>query len=403
MSTKAYIVYTVALAVLVAWGCKKPYAPVAIVSNNSYLVVEGLINSGTDSTYIKMTRTTPLSSANTPTPELNATVTIEGDNNTTYPLQETGNGMYVSATLGLTTTAKYRLRIQTSNNEQYLSDFVEAKDTPDIDSLGYTVLNGGIQYYVSTHDPKNNTRYYRWDFTETYGYLALEPSSYLVGDDGYPALRINQSDKIYECYKTQQSNQILLSNSVKLSQDVIYQYPIDSISESSGKISHGYSLLVHQYALTADGYAYWQNLKKNTEQLGSIFDAQPSEIRGNIHSLTNPSEPVIGFISVSSIKTKRVFLDAQGTGLFVPDYIPPPTAADCAGGIIQVEPQVSFLYRLKTLTAGGDTVLITGITNPATGQIIAYKYVQKDCADCRAKAPYGTNAVPVFWPPTEHY
>jgi hypothetical protein len=386
---------------IIIWccSCKKPYNPVAITSANSYLVVEGLINSGTDSTYIKLTRTTQLSAADTPKPELNALVTVEGDNNTTYALPEAGNGLYAAAPLGLSASAKYRLRIQTSSGGQYLSDYVVAKNTPAIDSIGHTIVNGGVQFYINTHDPSNNTRYYRWDFEETFGYLSLNQSYFLIGPDGYPAYRINQSDKIYECYKTLTSNQVLLSNSAKLSNDVISQYPIDYITQESGKISHGYSLLVHQYALTSDGYDYWQNLKKNTEQLGSIFDAQPSEIQGNIHCLTNPAEPVVGFISASSVATKRIFLDAYSTGLFVTFYNPPPTVEDCVQAQINVDPQVSFQYRLKNI---GDSVLITAITNPITGQIVAYTYAAPDCVDCRAKSPYGTNAVPVFWPAGEH-
>ncbi len=48
--------------------CKKPYDPPAIKSNGSYLVVEGVINSGADSTTIKLSRTVGLSTANASKP-----------------------------------------------------------------------------------------------------------------------------------------------------------------------------------------------------------------------------------------------------------------------------------------------------------------------------------------------
>jgi hypothetical protein len=70
-----------------------------------------------------------------------------------------------------------------------------------------------------------------------------------------------------------------------------------------------YSILVKQYALTEDGYHYYQILKKNTESLGSIFDAQPSELTCNFHSLQDPTEIVIGFFSASSVVQKRIFID----------------------------------------------------------------------------------------------
>ena len=240
MKTAAHIWFIL----LLCSSCKKPYTPPVIATDNSYLVVEGLVNSRSETPLIsKLSRTTKISSTNTVKPELDAIVTVEGDNNMAYPLQPAGAGMYVAASLGLSASAKYRLRIQTTDNVQYLSDFVEAKETPDIDSIGYSIQNGGVQFYANTHDPANNTRYYRWDFDETYGYLSLYRSYYKIGADGYPQYRIDQNDKIYECFKTLYSNQVLLGSSAKLGQDVISRQPINFITQESGKISHGYSLL----------------------------------------------------------------------------------------------------------------------------------------------------------------
>ena len=77
-------------------GCQKPYAPPAITTSTNYLVVEGTIDPGQDSTIIKLSRTVPLSFANaTSTAGLNAKVVVESDANTSYPLTETANGYYV--------------------------------------------------------------------------------------------------------------------------------------------------------------------------------------------------------------------------------------------------------------------------------------------------------------------
>jgi hypothetical protein len=61
--------------------------------------------------------------------------------------------------------------------------------------------------------------------------------------------------------------------------------------------------------LTKDWYEWEQKLKKNTEQLGSIFDPQPSQTGGNIHNMTDPSETVVGFIGCSSQTEERIFVD----------------------------------------------------------------------------------------------
>lgn len=389
------------IVIAMVFGCKKLYNPVAISGPNSYLVIEGVINSGSDSTYFRLSRTIKLSAADTVKPEHNAIVTIEGNNNTSYPLYETASGIYSAPPLGLTVTAKYRLRIKTSNNEEYLSDYVEAKTTPPIDSVAYTVENEGVEFYVTTHDPGNATRYYRWDFDETWGYITAAQSFYKIGADGLPEYRTDPQDKIYECFKTAQSQQVLLASSADLAQDVINKQPVNFVTAGSGKISHGYSVLYRQYALTSDGFNYWQQLKKNTEDIGTIFDAQPSEVPGNIHCISNSSQPVIGYISASTVTTKRVFINAQETVVIAPGYLPPPTADDCTNafsGFINVAPKETFKTRLQQLTFTGDTLLTVAVTDLATDTIRGYGYTAKQCADCRAKAPFGTNAIPVFWP-----
>ena len=387
--------------IAVAAGCKKPYNPPAIAAPASYLVVEGVINNGTDATVIKLSRTIPLSSKTKPQPELGAEVSVENERNESIILSDNlNNGQYSAGVLQLDNTLKYRLKIRTTSGQLYQSDFVPIKNTPDIDSIVYKVQNNGVQLWVNAHDPQNNTRYYRWEFDETYKYRSLFQSNWKY-EGGQPVFRItylHPEDNIYECYKTELSHQILLGSSAKLAQDVISMQPIDFVEAGSGKISYGYSVLLRQYALTADAFTYWQVLKKNTESLGSIFDAQPSSLAGNIHNTTNASEPVIGYVSVGSVKSKRIFIDKFNLDLFVPSYISPPTTEDCPVGSISIYPAESFSYRLEQTFGTGDTVLVNSVQPRESPIIIGYTYAARQCADCRFKTPFGTNVKPDYWP-----
>jgi hypothetical protein len=69
-------------------SCRKPYNPPATTTSNSYLVVEGVINSGTDSTIIKLSQTVNLSSKVSLNPLTRAVLTVENDQNGSYPLTE---------------------------------------------------------------------------------------------------------------------------------------------------------------------------------------------------------------------------------------------------------------------------------------------------------------------------
>jgi hypothetical protein len=315
------------LSVIAIVACKKLYNPNIVANNPNYLVVEGAINNGADSTIIKLSRTTKISVNAASAPELKAVLAIEDDHNNTYPFVETGKGRYAAAPVNLNNAYNYRLRIKTADGLVYLSDYVVVKNAPPIDTLGYDVIpsgdKSGVYLYVNTHDATNNTKYYHWDFEETWRFHTQYESKYIT--NGISVVPRTPSQGIYYCYANDVSTSILLGSTTTLSQDVIYKQPLITIPWSSEKIELRYSILLKQYALTKEAYEFWSNIKKNTETLGSIFDAQPSAPTGNIHCISNQSIPVIGYIGAGTIQTKRIFIDKSqlpGWGTVYP-YICP--------------------------------------------------------------------------------
>jgi hypothetical protein len=285
-------------------GCLQPFNPPEISGGQGFLVVDGFLNAGGDTTRIRLTRTQNLNDGETPPAEVRAQVTIEGDRGASYPLREEKAGHYVMVNVPVAAGQQYRLYIRTSNGQEYRSDYVPVKITPPIDSVNWEVTGDGVQVYVNARDPAANTRFYRWEFEETWEFTT--PYSFIytyrAGNKEYPG------ENTYRCWKTTASRSVVLGTSARLSEDLIYQYPLVAIPPSSEKHQIRYSILVKQYALTQEGYDYWQNLKRNTENLGTLFDPQPSQVSGNIASVNNPSEPVFGFFSAYSVQQKRIFI-----------------------------------------------------------------------------------------------
>ena len=287
-------------------SCVDPYEPPAIQSPNSYLVVEGYLNSGDGGTSIQISRTTNLADTSEIFPEREAMVSVEGENSISYLTDEDQDGEYTSPFLGLRENENYRLRIVTSGGKEYLSDPVPVKKTPLIDSVNWRRSPEGIEILVNTHDPSGDSRYYRWEYEEVWEFnTPLESLMEYVDGAFVPRRRENS---IYTCWKKQPSTSLHLASSAKLQEDIIYQKPLVFIPQGSWKLGEKYSILVRQLALTEEAYNYLQHMKKNSEQQGSIFDPQPSEIRGNIQSLSNPGEPVVGYISAGSVVEKRIYI-----------------------------------------------------------------------------------------------
>src|SRR3569833_1453981 len=88
-------------------ACRKPYKPEVIAAPNSYLVVEGLIYSGADSTNIKLNRTVKLSGASTVNQQKGASLSVEIDLNESIHLIENPKGIYVYPGLNLSTSHQF--------------------------------------------------------------------------------------------------------------------------------------------------------------------------------------------------------------------------------------------------------------------------------------------------------
>jgi hypothetical protein len=369
--------------------CRKSYEPPEIKASNHFLAIDGIINTGVNSSSaFIISRSLNLTDTIPNIPVLNAQVLIQSIDGTAYPLTDTGaNGIYVSAALNLDPARQYQLSVTTSDGSKYLSDLVTPKTSPPIDSISWqdafdpVAADDAVKIYVNAHDPTNNTRYYRWDYIETYQHHAAFQSYWLqVGDLIYPIDSSSQST--FNCWTTSGSTSILLGSSIALGADVISQAPIAAFSKNDPKMDIKYSILVRQYPLDQEAYNYWLTVQKNSQSLGGLFDLQPSQIRGNIHSVTNPNDPVLGYVSASSVQEKRMFIDNKN----LPGWKSNP-AYNCPINIIPTDPNNSLHWYY---TDTSFTVFYFNTGSPPTMNI-----TYKDCVDCRYQG--GTNIQPPYW------
>lgn len=362
-------------------ACRRPYEPPAIKAPNHYLVVDGVINTKPGSqTAIQLSRTRNLSDTFLTSPETGASIEIEAKTGGLYPLSEQTAGLYIADHLSLSPDGSYRLHIRTSDGSQYLSDFVTAKQTPPIDSLTW-IQDEDLTIYLNTHDPSNKARYYRWDYIETWQYHAYLPTNYGLGVSNDTIYFLDATTQRYYCWQTLHSTDIVLGNSTRLTNDVIDHFPVAVIPKNSEKLDMRYSTLMRQYALTEDAYNYWDILRKNSQALGTLFDAQPGQLKSNLHNVNNPSEPVLGYVSACNIEEKRIFINNAD----LINWKSPEPSHFCQEGGISQNPSDPFLWNYP------DTSFAPWYFLSPSGIMIA----KKECLDCRLKG--GTNQKPSFW------
>ncbi len=335
------------------------------------LVVEGLITDIPGVNTVKLSKSLPLGRKNQAKPLKGCLVAILDDAGHLFNLKETVSGTYVTdpSLFKGKVGVSYKLRIDTRNAFNYLvfeSIPLKLKAVPDIDSLYYEKVlisaggDGvrpveGCQIYLNTGDPSNECRFYRWEYSETWQFR----------------LPYNVPNQV--CYITNNSGIINVRNTSILAEDKVTRYPLNYISNATDRLKVKYSLLVNQYSLNEDEFDYWEKLQTISEEIGGLYDITPSAIPSNIICINEPSEKVLGYFSVSAVKSKRIFIK---------EYF--------SGGI--------NLYT----SCASDTLKGTGTINGMwmiedhTGEIPPYKVFtgDKGCADCTTR---GSTTRPLFW------
>lgn len=358
--------------------CVQPYVSPYKSPVTGYLVVEGFISANSPTQYT-LTRSIQLSGNSGIPVVTGASVQVEGSDSSVYPLPEQGNGVYGNVTLNLNPALQYRLSIQTPNAESYVSDFVTLKPTPPIDTVNWTFSDtAGVNIYVNTHDPNNGTHYYQWTFDQIWEYDMPEVS-YLEYDDTTNTV-IPRQQLVSRCWENSPSTNVLIDNTTKLAQDVVYHYPLVNIPLNSQPLGVLYTIQVTQYALTADGYNFLYQMLQNTEALGTIFDAQPAELAGNIHCLNNPAEPVIGYISAGTVQQERIWIASYQLPVYWLYEITCP-----APDIVVTNTPDSLRYFF-----GGGAYI------PISAGAAGYFANSSTCLDCTLLG--GSNQKPSIWP-----
>ena len=235
MRNRKYIL-TISFLTITALNCKEVYNPPSVKNNPFLLVVDGIIFSGNDSSKITLSRTKSLSDTAPQVKELNARVSVAGRSGVEYPLTEMGNGQYAAGQLLLDNSQQYQLKIITADGNEFRSELDNVHPSPPMDSLYWAQDSAGAHIYVNTHDPTNNTRYYRYEYVETWEYLS-DFDSFLEYIDENDIIFRSLSNQIYRCYQSHNSTNIEVTSTAKLSSDIVYKYEAVYIPTGSIKLS----------------------------------------------------------------------------------------------------------------------------------------------------------------------
>jgi Domain of unknown function (DUF4249) len=389
----------------------------------SLLVVEATITNEQKTQKVLLSRSIPLEDGFEAAPESGATVIVKDDNSTVYIFKENNLGEYLSEVpFKAVANLEYYLEISTSDGKQYSSSKMKLTQTTLMDNLyferGFNE-NGdeGISAFVDAFDPSGNSKYYRFEYEETYKVIAplYSPKELIAHDIRFPlpAGTINLFDlqsvidflvdfqfrpeQEQICYNTVISNTILITSTTNLFEDRLDKFRIRFINRDNYIISHRYSIKVRQYVQSREAYVFYKTLKSFSDSESLFSENQVGFIEGNIFSVNNQKERVIGFFEVSSVDEKRIFFNYKD--LFPDEALPPyyTTCDDFFTPALLVQDFAHNIIRsplLDMLNEGFQYYDKTNDENPNPFENAPFFLVLEPCGDCTV---LGSNVRPDFW------
>ena len=216
----------------------------------------------------------------------------------------------------------YWVEIRTKDGHTYQSAPETMLATPEMENLKptLTVTNHlstttgslqevwGFDMTIDTQDPPGETNYYRW---KTRGIIEFQTMTENSG---------------YTCYlpKEPLESQVTLSDDRYVDGQKFTQIVALAPYERASRLR----AIVSQYSLTQPAYEYWNKIRLQQTSTGSIFDAAPAQIVGNVTRTDQDGETVLGYFGASA----RTTIALTFNRLAAAGYRYPPNAAPIPNG-----------------------------------------------------------------------
>ena len=286
----------------------------------------------------------------------------------------------------------YRLVIE---NEK--GTYASAWSTPIspgvIDGLSYRINDAEthLEILVSTHGDRAEDAYYRWTVTENWEYHADVLSLYKVERTGlFPAYEYNlvpyeNEESLYYCWSTGTRSEIMTASTTDLTEDRLVDHHLYSVPKTDDRLSILYAVSVQQTRISGEAYRYWETMRKSSSDVGGLFSPEPTEFRGNVVNVNDPTELVLGYVDVERVVSDTLFVDNSIVRFYKNARAPLP-----APDTLRTQAEWRLAYEIEGKLPGVE------VYDEMTGRLIGYEWWPARCVDCRMRG--GTKNKPQWWP-----
>jgi hypothetical protein len=316
MALKRYII----LFLLACSACIDPYE-VEVEQGPQFLTIDGTITSQAQVHRVRLTRGDTYGSIfqGLIRPVTGATVIVRDNLGKVTFLTENqvDRGYYdTPANFAAVVGRTYTLQIQLVDGKVYTSLPELVNASPPIKNLSYQSKRipvkgeinnaSGVQLIVDLDDPADQNNFYYYRNSEATYVLETRPDLYTTpAPDRSPAPK----DCCSTCFQTETvGNQSYFFSSDDNFNGLTTKLIAGFVPDNGRRFVNTYRVDLRQLNVSQEAFRFLRLVKQQSEISGSVFDPPPANIRGNMISLDDPEEVVLGFFIAAGESQRRVYI-----------------------------------------------------------------------------------------------
>ena len=224
------------------------------------------------------------------------------------------NTPYVIHTENAPKDRSYRVCVQVGDL-LYSSDWVKPLAPPIIKKITFKASkpnDGGIVTVSVTLDGgSESTGYVLLSFDETWRFHADYYPNYEYDPRTNTVSSRTSSWDRYWCWKTNNPGTQLPVDYTAMAGSGLKEYPVQTFSRFDNRNHQRYSIQVKARTIDKETYKYLRHLEESTESGDNLFTPNPGEIAGNLRCETDPTQMVLGYVTVAINASLRAYNNSQ--------------------------------------------------------------------------------------------
>ncbi|MEQ8238602.1 MAG: DUF4249 domain-containing protein [Cyclobacteriaceae bacterium] len=243
-----------------------------------------------------------------------ASVCFEDELGNCYEAKEEKSGIYATDTSSFIaeTGMSYRLLITLANGEELVSNYQTLKAAEPVPPtrlerstiqalLGSSIVEETVVDVIADEGTRSETNYSRYSFVGEYAFRTIQQGSIECfreePDEAPPADIICYNRESNAGFLNVYSNESFTIGSEVSHTIFVFRYNF--------KVARNYNLTITRHTIDQEAFQFFDQLRRQQEQGGTLFESPPSGIVGNIDNVTNPEGKPLGFFLTSSESSFR--------------------------------------------------------------------------------------------------